>query len=57
MAQITGANTLFQSSSPKGFYLDQGASTIFVHLGTFNPTTKTSVQIVFNIATAAMIKD
>lgn len=48
-AQITGTGTLFQSSSPQGFFLEQGLTSIYASLSSANYINNQSMEIDFVI--------
>lgn len=49
-AQITGSGTSFQSSSPQGFFLEQGVTTIYASLATAVYMSNQNMTIDFNIS-------
>lgn len=49
-ALISGANTLFQSSSTTGFYLEQGSTSIVGSLSSMNALSETQVEVDFAIS-------
>lgn len=49
-ALISGANTLFQSSSTTGFYLEQGPTSIVGSLSSMNALSETQVEMDFAIS-------
>lgn len=51
-AQITGSGTSFQSSSPQGFFLEQGLNTVYALLSSAVYTSNQSMSINFNIPPA-----
>ncbi len=52
-AQISGTGTLFQSSSPQGFFLEQGLTSIYASLSTANYFNDQSMEINFVIPPGA----